>query len=288
MSGWFQQKSKYAQFLEIAYQEQKVIPAQAPQYRQHALISDFLDLAYLSTQEEAALATNWIKDRPEGLKSQNLDVGHQDGPIHKQFAEKSNCRRPLHHQRMRIFGLKETIDPSRESIGNCKGFFPACGSPSTSFFADCTSSAVCYFRATSVTILTSLQPAVNPFAWMLLWKTRSRPIGVRFCLVAQLDFLSTAFDPREWAMVVYWKEDSGRQLRLTIPENEGRDEANFPSPPRCTFFDDRDVPLNPPDTPLAPPGPPGPPDSPGLPPGLPPDPPNAGGKGRARAGKCIA
>ena len=62
--------------------------------------------------------------------------------------------------------------------------------------------------------------------------------------MAQLDFLSTAFDPREW------KEDSGRQLRLTIPENEGGDETSFPSPPRCTFFDDRDVPLNPPDTPL--------------------------------------
>ena len=44
----------------------RVIPVQAPQYRQHALISDFLDLAHLSIQEEAALATNWITDRPEG------------------------------------------------------------------------------------------------------------------------------------------------------------------------------------------------------------------------------
>ena len=50
----------------------KVIPAQAPPYRQYALISDFLDLANLSIQEEAALATYWIKDRPEGLKLQNL------------------------------------------------------------------------------------------------------------------------------------------------------------------------------------------------------------------------
>ena len=36
------------QFLENAYQEQKFFPAQAPQCRQHALISDFLDLAHLS------------------------------------------------------------------------------------------------------------------------------------------------------------------------------------------------------------------------------------------------
>ena len=41
----------------------RVIPVQAPQYRQYAHISDFLDLAHLSFQEKEALATNWIKDR---------------------------------------------------------------------------------------------------------------------------------------------------------------------------------------------------------------------------------
>ena len=45
-----------------------MISTQAPQYRQFALISDFLDLANLSIRKEAALATNWIKDRLEGLK----------------------------------------------------------------------------------------------------------------------------------------------------------------------------------------------------------------------------
>ena len=89
-------------------------------------------------------------------------------------------------------------------------------------------------------------------------------------------------------MVVFWKEDSGRQLRLITPENEGEDKTSPPSPPRFTFSDDPDVPLGPPDTPLAPPGPPGPPDSPGLPPGLPPAPPPAGGKGRERAEHAIA
>ena len=123
-------------------------------------------------------------------------------------------------------------------------------------------------------------------AWVLLWKTRSRPIGVRVCPAAQFDFFSTAFHPREWTMVVVWKEDSGRQIRLITPENEGGDETSSPSSPRFTFFDDPDVPLNPPDTPPAPPGPPGPsglPDSPGPPQGFPPARPPAGGKRRARA-----
>ena len=139
------------------------MPAQAPQYRQYALISDFLDLANLSIQEEAALATNWIKDRPEGLKLQNLTLATRTGPIYRQFTGKSNCRRPPRNQQLRIFGLRETVDPSRESIGNCKGCSPAFGSPSTSIFCRmCTSSAVCHFRASSVTIWTSLRPPVNP------------------------------------------------------------------------------------------------------------------------------
>ena len=57
-----------------------MIPVEAPQYRLYVLISDFLDLARLSIQEEAALATNWIKDRPEGLKLQNLALATMTGP----------------------------------------------------------------------------------------------------------------------------------------------------------------------------------------------------------------
>ena len=135
----------------------------------------------------------------------------------------------------------------------------------------CISSAVCYFRAHDCDIFAASGEST---AWMLLWKTRSRPICVRICPVAQHDFFSTAFDPREWTMVVVWKEDSGRQLRLITPENQGGDETSSSSPPRFTFFNDPDFPLGPPDTPSAPPVPPGPPDSPGLP---------DSGRGRARA-----
>ena len=58
----------------------KVLSIQAPQYRQCALISDFLDLTNLSLRDEAALATNWIKDRPAGLKLQNLALATMTGP----------------------------------------------------------------------------------------------------------------------------------------------------------------------------------------------------------------
>ena len=56
-------------------------------------------------------------------------------------------------------------------------------------------------------------------AWVLFWKTHSRPIGVRGCPVAQFGFFGTAFDPRAWTTVLFWKENSGRQLQLITPEN---------------------------------------------------------------------
>ena len=110
-------------------------------------------------------------------------------------------------------------------------------------------------------------------AWVLLWKTRSRPIGVRVCPVAQFNFFSTAFDPRARMMVVFWKENSGRQPQLITPENEGGDETSYSSPPK--FFDDPDVPFGP-SGPPEPPGPSGLPLPLGLPTGWPPAPSPAG------------
>ena len=93
----------------------RVVPVQAPQFRQYALISDFLDLAHLSFREEAALATTWIKDRPEGLKLQNLAFGHHDAPGVEQFTSKSDYRRPVRHKQMRVFAPRATFDPSWEN-----------------------------------------------------------------------------------------------------------------------------------------------------------------------------
>ena len=108
-------------------------------------------------------------------------------------------------------------------------------------------------------------------AWVLLWTTRSRPIGVRECPIAQINFFRSAFDPRAWTMVVFRKEDSRRQPHLITPENEGGVNTNYQSPPNVTFLNDPEIPfgLQGPQ-PLAPPEPhqpPGPPGPLGIPPG---------------------
>ena len=125
-------------------------------------------------------------------------------------------------------------------------------------------------------------------AWVLLWKTRSKPIGVRVCPVAQFKFFKTAFDPSKWTMVVFGKESLGREPQLITPEKGGGDNTDYPSPPTYTFFDDPAVPfgpqgLQPPATP-GPHQPPGPPGSSGLPPGWPPVPSPAGDTKRVETG----
>ena len=105
----------------------KVISIQAPQHRQYSLISDFLDLANLSIREEAALATNWIKDRPEGLKLQNQSYDVNFLPnVHFQCC-------------LLLQGI----------LGGDFDIFAASGEST---------------------------------AWVLLWKTLSRPICLRFVL----------------------------------------------------------------------------------------------------------
>ena len=104
----------------------EVISIQAPQYRQYALISDFKDIAHLSIQEQAALASNWIKDRLAGLALQNLALATMTG------LALSNLLRNLTADVQYAINNCEsraTIDPSRESIGTCKEFPPAYGSP---------------------------------------------------------------------------------------------------------------------------------------------------------------
>ena len=137
---------------------------------------------------------------------------------------------------MRIFWPRATIDPSRESIGDCSKIFAACGSASTSYFTE---------YGTLGGDFDVFAARGESTGWVPLRKTRSRPHGVRVCPAARFYFFSTTFDPRAWTMVAFWNEDSGRQPPLVTPENERGDETSSPSPPNLTFIDEPDVPFRP-------------------------------------------
>ena len=76
-------------------------------------------------------------------------------------------------------------------------------------------------------------PLENPFKTN--WREGLQPNSM---------FFRPAIDPREWTMVVFWKENSERQLQLFTPEYK-QQKTNYPSPPNCTFLDDPDVPFGP-------------------------------------------
>ena len=111
-----------------------VFSIQSPQYRQCALISDFLDLTELSLRDEAALATNWIKDRPAGLKLQNLALATVTGPamgsLPKSMAE------DVQHaiNKCESLGSGKQLILHGNSSEVAEEFFTAYGSPSPSFF----------------------------------------------------------------------------------------------------------------------------------------------------------
>ena len=71
-------------------------------------------------------------------------------------------------------------------ICTCNGIFSARGSLSTSFLNEY-ALPMLYGSRLSEATLTSWQTAVESTAWVLLWKTRSGPIGVRVCPVAQFN-----------------------------------------------------------------------------------------------------
>ena len=114
----------------------RVIPVQAPQYRQHALISDFLDLSNLSFQE-AALATNWIKDRTEGLKLQNLTLATRPGRSTSSLLK--NLTADVHHaiDKCESWGSGKHLILHGNPSAIARDFFTAYGSLSTTFVAEC-------------------------------------------------------------------------------------------------------------------------------------------------------
>ena len=119
------------------------VRTEAHEHRQYVLISDFLYLADLSTDEEAASAKNWIKDRPEGLKLQNLALATKTGRSTGSLLE--NLTADVHY----ATNTCESLGSGKQMIlhGNpsatATGFFAVFGSPSTSLFAECALPVLC-------------------------------------------------------------------------------------------------------------------------------------------------
>ena len=157
------------------------------------------------------MATNWIDDQLEVLKLQGLALATMAGPAMSSLPK--NLTADVQH----AVNKGESLGPGKQLILHrnpsaiAATLSPAYGNLSMSCFAEHASPVLHVSLGHPRGDFDIFATSGEPTAWVLLWKNRSRPIGVRVCLVAQFDFFSTAFDPRAWRMVVFWKEDSGRQ-----------------------------------------------------------------------------
>ena len=80
---------------------------------------------------------------------------------------------------MRIFGLRETIDPLLESIGSCNGFLPVFGSLSTSFLPNAHFQCCMLLQGTFGHDFDIFAASGVSTALVLLWKTFSAPNLIR-------------------------------------------------------------------------------------------------------------
>ena len=203
-----------------------LISIRAQQYRQYILISDFLDLVNLSIREEAILAANWIKDQPEGLKLQNLALATMTGPAVRTFPKDMTADVQYALDKCESLGSWKQLILHGNPSALAEDFSPRMSVLRCHFLPNMQFQCCMILQGTLGSNFDIFAASGESTAWVLLWKTRSRPIGVRVCPVAQFNFFSTA-----WTMVVFWKESVGRQPQLITPENEGGDNTNYPSPP---------------------------------------------------------
>ena len=67
-------------------------------------------------------------------------------------------------------------------------------------------------------------------AWVIMWRTHERPLGVRVVPVANLKFPDAKFKVSDWTMVIYWKETTGLQMTVCPPKRK-----TVPPAPANTF-----------------------------------------------------
>ena len=156
-------------------------------------------LANLSIREVATLATNWIKDRPEGLKLQNLALATITGPALRSYPK--NTTVDVQHalnkcESLGAQGNNWSFTGTHRQLQMI--FSPHMAVVRRHFLPNMQFECCLILQVTLGGNFNIFAASGESTAWVLLWKPRSRPIGVWVCPVAQCKFFSTAFDPRAW------------------------------------------------------------------------------------------
>ena len=144
-------------------------------------INDFLDLADLSVQEEAALATSWIKDRPEGLSLQNLALDTMAGPVMSSLPK--NLTADVHYaiNKCESWGSGKQLILHGNPSAIAANISPHMAVLRRQFLPTMHFERCMLLQGTLGGDFDIFAASSESTAWVLSWKTRSRPLGVRVC-----------------------------------------------------------------------------------------------------------
>ena len=194
----------------------KVISIQTPRYRQFALISDFLDLAHLSTREEQNHPRIGSKTDPKGWNFRILCCpllqAQQYAVIRRMWRQMFGTL--LNNASHRAQGNNGSFTGIHQQL---QGIFSPNMSVLRRHFPNLQFECCMILQGTLGGNFDIFAASGESTAWVLFWKICLRPIGV--CPVAQFIFFSTAFDPRVWTTDCFLE----RKLGMSAPADYTRE-----------------------------------------------------------------
>ena len=195
----------------------RVITVQAPQYRQHALISDFPRPCQPECTRRSSIGHELDQWSTWRVKVSEPCFSHYGRPSDEQFTDKFDCTL-LTNANLWAQGNNWSFTGIHRRLQ--QNFLRIWQSFDVMFYRTCISSYVCYFKAPSVPILTSLQSVVDPLHGCSSWKPVQDQVAWGFVL-----WSNSTFQHRIWSA---WVDIScilegrlGTSAPLITPENEG-------------------------------------------------------------------
>ena len=127
-------------------------------------------------REEAALATNWIKDRPEGLKLQNLALATMTGPAVRSFPANMTADVQYATNKCESLGSGKQLILHGKSSALARKLSPHMAVFGRHFLPKMQFQCCMLLQGTLGGDFDIFAASGESTAWVL-WKTRSRPIG---------------------------------------------------------------------------------------------------------------
>ena len=162
VSDWFQRNDKFVQFFEMNLEGESDFDSSVS-FGNLRKFREFRDTRGSSIGHE------FDQGPPSKVETSEFSAGHHYRPSNTQLSKEYDCRYSARSWKMRVIGLRETTDPSRESIGKCTSVLPnmqlECCMIIQGTLADNFDIFAARGESTTTTGYFSGKPVQDPLAW---------------------------------------------------------------------------------------------------------------------------